>query len=775
MDQENILKGLNSSQSQAVTHMGSPLLVLAGAGSGKTKVLTHRIANMLASGIHSGAILAVTFTNKAAKEMKSRIENLVGPDAAKYAWVGTFHSVCARILRQDIEKLSITAPDGTKRRWTKNFNIFDETDTVNVVKQCIKSLDLDPKIYNPKTIRYRISECKNLKKMARDFAQGAINYREERVASIYEKYEELMCRNNALDFDDLLIHSVLLLQQNEQVRDYYHQRFKHILVDEYQDTNHVQYELVRLMVEGCLKDKRDGAEFLNEIVAKTRSVTVVGDVDQSIYSWRGADFKIMIGFQGDYPEASQITLQENYRSHANILKVADQIIANNTERIEKSFVATKSDGDKIRVFEAQDELEEAQFITAEIQRLVSEGKSPSKMAILYRTNVQSRAIEEALLRRNIPYVIVGGFRFYDRKEIKDMISYLKVLHNPADGQSVKRIINEPRRGIGATTIAKIEDYAAQHSFSFYRTLVEIDEVDTISASAKKKIQSFVDLIEELRLAEKSLGLGDLMDEIATKTDYIKMLQEASDAESESRIENIHELIGVATDFELNSEDNSMSAFLSEISLLSEMENTKDLAKTVTMMTLHAAKGLEFEVVFIGGMEEGVLPHQRSLDGKDSSQLEEERRLMYVGVTRAEEKLYLTHARRRRIFGQSEFAIPSRFLEEAPRELLQGYYGQSSSNDRQSSFKKDGGDNDWADDTSHWDEYGSSPKIKVRRAEHSQEMHRVEFAVGDTVKHGSFGTGKVLQIMGSGEKVLYNIDFEGRKKLLDPRFAKLIKI
>ncbi len=440
-EQENILKGLNSSQSQAVVHSGSPLLVLAGAGSGKTKVLTHRIAHMFASGVHSGSVLAVTFTNKAAKEMRARIEKLVGAEQAKYAWVGTFHSICARVLRQDIEKLSVTAPDGTKRRWTKNFNIFDETDTVNIVKECIKSLDLDPKIYNPKTIRYRISECKNLKKLARDFAQGAINYREEKVASIYEKYEELMCRNNALDFDDLLIHTVLLLQQNDDVRNYYHERFKHVLVDEYQDTNHVQYELVRLIVEGCAKEKREEANFLNQISAGTRSITVVGDVDQSIYSWRGADFKIMIGFQSDYPQATLIKLEENYRSAANILKVADQIIANNSERIEKSFLATKPEGEKIRVFEAQDELEEAQYITAEIQRLVAQGTAPNDIAILYRTNVQSRALEEGLLRRNIPYVIVGGFRFYDRKEIKDIICYLKVLHNPADGQSVKRIIN----------------------------------------------------------------------------------------------------------------------------------------------------------------------------------------------------------------------------------------------------------------------------------------------------------------------------------------------
>ena len=813
--QERLTEGLNSQQKAAVLQSGSPLLVLAGAGSGKTRVLTNRIAYFVALGIHPANILAVTFTNKAAKEMKERVSKLVNDDHITKAWIGTFHSICARILRQDIESLEVTAPDGSKRTWTKSFTIFDETDSVNVVKQAIKALDLDPKIYVPKSIKYKISEAKNQKKFARDYTTDALSFRDEKVSTIFAKYEEIMQRNNALDFDDLLLFTVLLLEQNMQLREYYYGRFKHILVDEYQDTNRTQYELIRLIAEGPHKENRDKTidsandipEFRQEFEAGLRSLTVVGDVDQSIYSWRGADFKIIIGFQQDYPGADLIKLENNYRSTANILKVADAIIANNSERLDKNLLATKSDGEKITVFEAQDELEESQYITAEIQKLVAAGHSLTDFAVLYRTNFQSRAIEEAFLRRNIPYVIVGGFRFYDRKEIKDMISYLKILHNPADAESVKRVINEPRRGIGATTISKVEEYGSEHGFSLYRVLLEIDDVETITNGAKTKIKKFVDLVEDLRLAEKSFSLGDLVDKIAHDTGYLEMLKNISDAEAESRIENIYELIGVATDFSLNAEDPSLSAFLAEISLLSEQENVKKAnAKTVTMMTMHAAKGLEFPIVFIGGMEEGLFPHQRSLDTTDPTQLEEERRLMYVGVTRAEDKLYLTHARRRKVFGQSEFSMPSRFLEEAPRELLIGYYGQASTNTRSSSFEND---EFGVDDTSHWSadfsgnaqkqreakrgvrgsadfyddsSYDKERKLgnKIKSARRMQDggqvnsSFKVEFKQGDIVKHAKFGEGKVLQVLGSGEKVLYNIDFGETKKLLDPKYAKLIK-
>lgn len=814
----NILDGLNPAQVEAVCQSGKPLLVLAGAGSGKTRVLTHRIAYMVEERhINPAEILAVTFTNKAAKEMKERLGKLIGEDKIKNLWVGTFHSVCARILRMDIDKIHLG--DTQQKTLTKNFVIFDETDSTNVVKEAIKILDLDPKIYVPKSIRARISGAKNEGKTAKEFiaTNQVHNYREEKIGLIFDKYEELMIRNNALDFDDLLLYTVRLMQYSAEVRSYYSGRFKNVLVDEYQDTNHTQYELVRLFSEGCLKSERKNMD--HESYWQNRTLTVVGDVDQSIYSWRGADYKIIISFQNDFPKSDLVKLEHNYRSTGNILAVADTIIANNEERIDKNLLPTKGDGDKITVFEAQDELEEAYYIASEIQRKVGEGKRLKDFAILYRTNVQSRAIEEALLKRNIPYTIVGGFRFYDRKEVKDIIAYLKLLHNPSDGQSLKRVINEPRRGIGATSVSKVEEFAAEHGFSLYRTIMEIDDLPNLSKPAKTKFAGFVDLIEELRLAEKSLGLGDLVEVIVHKSGYWEMLQKSSDAEAESRLENLHELIGVASDFEVNAEDNSLAAFLAEISLLSETDRTKLAASSITMMTLHAAKGLEFPVVFMAGLEEGIFPHQRSLDANDETQLEEERRLMYVGVTRAEEKLYITHARRRRVFGQSDFAEPSRFLEEAPRDLLTGYYGQSSSNDRGSRFKSDDGfDDGWAsassfektkrkkqtmrrfqpaeeDQSTKFDESGQvmpqgfSPKAKWSQAaaEHMNEStapskknlaeNKAEFKAGDIVSHEKFGQGEIKQVLGSGNKILYNIDFYDldAKKLLDPKFAKLVKV
>lgn len=828
----SILSGLNPAQAEAVIQGGAPLLVLAGAGSGKTKVLTHRIAHMIENGCNPANILAVTFTNKAAKEMKLRVSKLVGEDKIKGAWLGTFHSVCALMLRMDIDKL----PSNEEGRlWTKNFVIYDETDSVNTIKEALKALELDPKLYAPKSIKARISNAKNEGKTAKEFAEGAkaSNYREEKISEIFFKYEELMARNNALDFDDLLLFTVTLLEKNQDVRDYYHSRFKHILVDEYQDTNITQYKMIRLLSEGSFF-KSSKVE-LPEAHWQSRTLTVVGDVDQSIYSWRGADFRIIINFQTDYPQCELIKLEHNYRSTGKILAVADKIIANNEERIEKNLIATKSEGDNVTVFEAQDELEEAHYIVSEIRRRVAnEGKQLKDFAVLYRTNVQSRVIEEALLKQNMPYVIVGGFRFYERKEIKDIVAYLKILHNPADAQSLKRIINEPRRGIGATTVSKVEDFAETQGFSLYKCLLEIDDVPNLSLSVKNKIKDFVDLIEELRLAEKSLEVGDLVDQVVNKTGYFEMLQKSSDAEADSKMENVHELIGVATNFSVNSEEPSLETFLAEISLLGDVDNAKFGSNSVTMMTLHSAKGLEFPIVFLGGLEEGIFPHQRSLDSQDTTQLEEERRLMYVGVTRAEEKLYISYARRRRIFGQSDFAIPSRFLEEAPRDCLTGYYGQSSTNDR-SSYHDDGRstiggaryskkiqnqlhEEQFSDEIVHYqktsfqkpkqkevikngyenfDDGWSSPSFSSKPAKKpspaptnvsspktvwtaprdAAPAAKNLFKPGDKVEHAKFGKGEVTQIMGSGQKVLYSVKFPdiGNTKLLDPKFAKLIKL
>lgn len=767
--EEKIFANLNSEQKESVIHTGSPLLILAGAGSGKTRVLTHKIAYLTHKFCHASSVLALTFTNKAAKEMRERIVNLLGDNLINSAWIGTFHAIAARILRENIQALKILGPDESIRTWTQNFTIFDEADSLSLLKQIIKSLDLDTKIYNPKSIKYKISEAKNNKKLARDFYSQLNNFRDEKIAQIYIKYEEGMARNNALDFDDLLLYTMILLQDNLEIREYYHRRFTHVLVDEYQDTNHAQYEIIRLIVEGKAKETRDKEKksddlLMEEFKSCKRSLTVVGDVDQSIYSWRGADFRIIIGFQKDYPNSHLIKLEHNYRSCSNILNLANKIIENNQDRIPKNLIATKNNGDKISVFEAQDELEEAQFIAAEIQKKVSEGKSLKDFAILYRTNVQSRAIEEALLRRNIPYIIIGGFRFYDRKEIKDILSYLKVILNPSDGESLKRIVNEPRRAIGATTISKIEEFGSRYGYSLYRAMIEIDEMTELSQSAKNKIKAFVALIEDMRIAEKSLGLANLIEYILDQTAYDKMLEGLDD----SKLDNIHEFIGLAFDFEMNREENGLASFLAEISLLSDTENTKNNLSHVSLMTLHSVKGLEFPIVFIAGLEEGILPHQRSLESNDKSQLEEERRLMYVGVTRAQDKLYLTHARRRRVFGQSEFCVASRFFAEAPKELLLGYYGHS----KQSESKFDTG----CDDTSHWAQenlseyYDEAPKTSFK-----PKNFKIEFKAGDKVKHVKFGEGLILGLIGSGEKFLYQIDFAGEKKIIDPNFAKLIKI
>ncbi len=842
----SILDGLNAAQIKATTQEGKPLLVLAGAGSGKTRVLTRRIAHMVQKGVNPASILAVTFTNKAAKEMRARVTSLIGEDQVKHLWIGTFHAICVRILRMDIDKIHLG--ETAQKKWTRNFVIFDETDSVNVVKEAIKILDLDPKLYIPKSIKARISSAKNEGKTSAEFIETRENnnYREEKIGLIFDKYEELMIRNNALDFDDLLLHTVKLLQSNKEVLEYYSNRFRQILVDEYQDTNHTQYELVRLLAEGCLVEDR-AAKFDKPGHWQNQTLTVVGDVDQSIYSWRGADFRIIVNFQNDYPESDVVKLEENYRSSASILAVADAIITNNEERLEKNLIATRGEGEKVTVFEAQDEVEEAQFMAEEIQRRMAQGKSLKDFAILYRTNVQSRAIEEAFLKRNLPYTIVGGFKFYERKEVKDMLAYLKMIYNPSDSVSLKRVINEPRRGIGATTVTKVEEYANKNGFTVYKTMMEIDDVPGLTMGTKNKIKDFVDLIEELRLAEKSLELGDLVELLVEKTGYMDMLTKSSDVEAESRVENLHELIGVASDFEVNGEivvgeDEQVSvvgSFLAELTLMGEQDKTKGSGNAISMMSLHAAKGLEFPIVFIGGLEEGVLPHRRSMDSRDPSQLEEERRLMYVGVTRAEEKLFLTYARRRRIFGQSEFAVPSRFFEEAPKDMLVGYYGQSGSNERGSRFdngysrdeivddidgggwnrtsfskpekKKQWSQNAYGDGYAPpnetpqkgyssevvYDEFDDgavlrrkpqtegpvdNPKASSPKARWSAESSGIKeekniFEIGSRVKHSRFGEGEVKQVLGSGNKALYNIEFAeaGLTKLLDPKFAKLVKI
>jgi len=783
-----ITSSLNENQIHSVTHGDGPLLIIAGAGSGKTRVLTHRIAYLISNGYMPESILAVTFTNKAATEMKERLCQLLPKDISDLIWIGTFHNVCGRILRHDIQKLSLP----TGERWTNNFVIYDESDSTNLIKQCIKALDLDEKAYVPKSIKAYISSLKSQGYDAKLFGDNAKNHREVKISEIFDLYQKELAKNNALDFDDLLLYTVKLLEQNEKTRSYYHKRFKHVLVDEFQDTNLIQYELVRLISEGIPKAERSNTDRTN--LWQERGITVVGDVDQSIYSWRGADFRIILGFQNDFPENTIVKLEKNYRSTKTILNVADAIIKNNKERIEKTLLPTKEEGDKVICFEAEDEIEEAQYLTKEMARLLKMDFKYSDMGILYRTNAQSRAIEEALIKKNIPYQIVGGFRFYERREIKDIIAYLKVIYNPSDSVSLKRIINIPKRGLGATTLVKIDDYANKNNFTLYKTLLEITDVPDLSEKTIVSVQNFVELMEYCRKASKSLSMSDLLDAILKKSGYWDELEKEGTLDSEERLANVQELYSVANEFEANAvkaihelpqQESILGDFLTQISLYTDLDNLKQSTNKVTLMTLHLAKGLEYPVAFICGLEEGIFPHSRSISSLDDSEIEEERRLMYVGVTRAKEKLYFTFARERRLFGSSEFAEVSRFINEAPKECLSGFYGgldEKVKNDKRYVSKK-GIKRKISDYES--DELieidGVQNVTVIRRLNTEERMEEVKnyksiFNVGDKVEHEKFGIGTIERIFGEGSKLLVNIDFENSgKKLLDPKYAKLIKL
>ena len=652
---ENLTLGLNAKQQEAVEYLNGELLVLAGAGSGKTRVLTSRIVNLVKHGISPHEILAVTFTNKAAREMKERLASYLGEETAQKMWVGTFHSICGRILRMDIDKYS--APEGNK--WDKNFVIYDETDSNAVLKNVIKKLNLDEKIYQPKLIKAIISNAKNKMQDAFAFSTHSRDYRSQKYAEIYSAYETDLKNNNAIDFDDMLLLTVNLLNMNKEVREKYFARFRHILVDEFQDTNQAQYCLIKtLYTNNDLENMPD-----------KRSLCVVGDVDQSIYSWRGADYRIILNFQRDFRGTKLVKLEQNYRSVANILDVANAIIVNNEQRISKNLYSTKGSGEKIELFEADDEAAEADFTARKIETLKNRLHNLSDFAILYRTNAQSRSIEEALIAHSIPYRIYGGLKFYDRKEIKDVIAYLKVLYNPKDSQSVLRIINVPKRGIGSTTMQKLRACADQNDVSLFDVMENIDKLEDINSGTKAKITEFVSLIKGMQNDQSTMEFKDWVAHVIEKTGYLKELQAENTEEAEIRIENLQELLNVVSEFEPTEDDNELGEFLAQVSLVSDLDsNVDETSDMVTLMTLHSAKGLEFPVVFLMGLEEGIFPHARCFDSK--SELEEERRLMYVGVTRAQDKLYLTHAKRRQMYGEYKYYNPSRFLTEIPPHLLE---------------------------------------------------------------------------------------------------------
>lgn len=648
---ENLLENLNKEQKEAVQTIKGPLLILAGAGSGKTKVLTTRIAHLVKSGVRPKEILAVTFTNKAAKEMKERLGKIIGENTVKYMWVGTFHGICGRILRENIDNYNFQSG----KKLDKNFTIYDETDSNAVIKQAVKKLNLDDKVYAPKLVKSVISNAKNKMQDAYTFATFARDFKSQKIAAIYEEYENALNNNNAIDFDDMLMLTVKLLEQNAQVREYYYNRFQHILVDEYQDTNLAQYRLVKMLFTNNLEE-----------LPPERSLCVVGDVDQSIYSWRGADYTIILNFQQDFKNTKVIKLEQNYRSTANILNVANAIIENNTERVDKVLYSNKGEGEKIDYFEAQDEADEANFIVSKIKQ--NSGGDYNRYAILYRTNSQSRALEEACMAAAVPYRIYGGLKFYDRKEIKDIIAYLRLIYNTDDSQSFRRIVNVPKRAIGDTTVKNLQDYADNLDISLFDAAQRIDENNDIPPRTRAKLKDFAELILKFKDAQKSHSLQEFVTLVIEKTGYLAELQAQNTPESEADIENLQELVNVAGEYEPEDMDNILGEFLQQVALVSDTDNLDNIANNVTLMTLHAAKGLEFPVVFLAGCDEGIFPHQRTLNVP--SEMEEERRLMYVGVTRAEEKLYLTSAKRRQMWGEYKYYNPSRFLEEIPRQLME---------------------------------------------------------------------------------------------------------
>ena len=794
-----LFKSLNNEQLQAVKHVFGPLLVVAGAGSGKTKALTHRIANLIENNaIDPYNILAVTFTNKAAKEMKARLEVLLAQELAfnqfgqpwstlkeidqnqlrtnvyqdrlKDLWIGTFHSLFSRLLRYDIEKYN--DPEGLK--WTRQFSIYDETDSQTLVKEIVsQDMNLDPKRFDPKKIKRAISNAKNQCFTSNELEEKAGDHFEKIVAEAYKRYRISLSKNNALDFDDLLLLPVFLLRQNDFVRDYWHKRFQHILVDEYQDTNRTQYELIKLITAGNTEPQK----FQNW---EDRSIFVVGDADQSIYSFRAADFRILIGFQEDFKngcnnegKASLIKLEENYRSSSNILNAANSLIENNTERIDKVLRATKEKGELLKLLSCDDEISEAEAITSKLKSLNNSNQKPiwKNFAVLYRTRAQSRVLEESLVRWQIPYTIFGGLRFYDRREIKDAIAYLKVLVNSADNVSLLRIINVPRRGIGKTTIQKLVDLSNKLNIPLWEVLNDKQSIEETIGRSSKGISKFTELMNDLLCYLENSGPAQLLQLILEKSGYLSDLLNSGTEESEDRRNNLQELINAATQYEEETENGDVEGFLSTAALTTDNDTKKNNPNSVTLMTLHNSKGLEFQNVFITGLEQGLFPSHRSVD--TPSLLEEERRLCYVGITRAKERVFLSHARERRLWGgMREATIPSIFLSEIPEDLIDGELPQTGG----ASIRRDWHlDRLTRVDRNNSNEFINKPINAVRKL-YSGPSKGKSWIVGDKLIHSKFGKGEIIHIFGSGEKISLAVKFGDKgSKILDPRLAPIRSI
>lgn len=776
----NFLSHLNPSQRRAVEHYCGPLLVVAGAGSGKTRALTYRIANLiLEHNVDPENILAVTFTNKAAREMKERIQKLFADHMAmqeygekydllpeydqvklrsrvykniiKDMWCGTFHSLFSRILRMDIDKYQ----DENGRKWNKNFSIFDDSDVNAIIKEIVtKQLDLDDKKFEPRSVRYAISNAKNQGLSPKEFEREQPNYRGRIISQVYSCYQDRLAENNALDFDDLILIPTRLFQQNKQILNYWHSKFHHILVDEYQDTNRTQYDLIRLLSTNGETDK-------NNWNWNDRSTFVVGDADQSIYSFRMADFTILMGFQGDFGDglddddtSTMVKLEENYRSCENILEAANSLIENNTERIDKVLKPTRSAGEKIYLFKADDEVVEADFVINQIRRLERENPDIDwgSFSILYRTNAQSRPFEDLLVKYQIPYTVVGGFRFYDRKEIKDILAYLKAVVNPADSVNIMRVINTPRRGIGKSTLDILSRAAQELGTTLWEVLSDETSVNTLAGRAAKSVNGFADIIKKWQQQIDTLPVAELVQGIIEDSGYVQDLHTSGTDEAQDRIENIQALYNGVLEFQEENEDSgTLQGYLEKTSLSSDLDNLKEGEAAVSLMTLHASKGLEFPIVFLVGLEQGLFPNYRSM--QDPASLEEERRLCYVGITRAQERLFISHARERRLYGSREPAIRSQFLDELPTELIATQQGGRQANVRT-----------------------STSNIRTDRSGASTGGTVTKWEVGDRVLHKTFGEGEITHVFDPNNKTSVAVKFPSLgTKIIDPRVAQLQKI
>ena len=837
VDPASLTAGLNDRQEEAVLHSGSPLLIVAGAGSGKTRVLTHRIAYLLATHRATpGQILAITFTNKAAAEMRERIEALVGP-RAKHMWISTFHSFCVRVLRREAAALGLKS----------TFTIYDSTDSQRLLSLIIKELNLDPKKFTAKAVGNRISGLKNELVSAEAFASrvASDNPYEKTVAQIYTVYTQRLRAANSLDFDDLIGRTVFLLKKFPEIANYYRRKFRHILVDEYQDTNHAQYQLVRELVGAHTKAPADRGPYPDAV--PPAELTVVGDSDQSIYAFRGADIRNITDFEKDYPNAHTILLEQNYRSTQNILSAANAVIERNPDRRPKKLWTASGAGAKIIGYVAESEHAEARYITREIDRLADEyGVQPGDVAIFYRTNAQSRTLEDMLMRAGLPYRVVGGTRFYERKEIKDALAYLRALSNPDDDVNVRRILNEPKRGIGAKSESVVADYATAHRISFFAAARQAADIPGLGAAAVKKYGEFVRLMDDLAQIARTEPAATCLEAVLEQTGYLAALRASKDIQDESRVENLSELLDAMVEFETENPGADLEQFLEHVALVADADSIPNRPASaegenasaaqiaaeaaeakaqgmVTLMTLHTAKGLEFPVVFLTGMEHGLFPHQRALT--DEKEMSEERRLAYVGLTRAMERLYLTRSETRTMWGKSQFNPPSPFLEEIPEELIEwkrtagfsgfgasgmgaygarggssyggGSYGRSyggysgGSRSGYSSGSSRGSHSDpYESRSSRRSEpstadingsasYGLAAATASSKVSNRSRVHQSKeiptLAVGDTVRHTKFGEGRVLAVEGSGDKTVAKVRFGSEEKRLLLRYAPLEKV